>query len=62
MLLSTSTLPTSSLLLYPQCIHEIHHHQLTTLTQESLKAKEQSSNLKSKAKSINHYSLLVIPH
>jgi hypothetical protein len=34
-------LPTSSLLQYPQCIHEIHHHQLTPLAKiEFLKAKE----------------------
>jgi hypothetical protein len=34
-------LPTISLLQYPQCIHEIHHRQLTPLANiEFLKAKE----------------------
>jgi hypothetical protein len=51
-----------SLLQYPHFFHEFHHHQLNTLTQEFLKAKEKSYDHKPEAKAINHYSLLVILH
>ena len=56
------SLSNGSLLQYPHFFHEFHHHQLNTLTQESLKAKEQYSNHKSEGKAINQYSLLVILH
>jgi hypothetical protein len=39
-------LSNDSLLQYPHCFHDLYHHQLNTLTQESLKAKEQSSSHK----------------
>jgi hypothetical protein len=56
-------LPMISLLQYPQCIHEIHHNQLTPLAKiEFLKAKELLTILQqqTRSKDTNHYSQPIV--